>query len=172
MFEQTAGLFLPLHAGASVHYATSRQSPVILKTLRRHRVTAMVVVPQVLELLLDGMEREIDRRGTLERWEAAQRLAPQLPLRARRLLFRASTVSSAASSACSQRRGGALSRARSGMGAPGRDGSRGLRRDGVRPQHRLEHARRAPPRQRRPAGAGRRGPHRAKKERSSCAART
>jgi long-chain acyl-CoA synthetase len=88
MFEQTAGLFLPLHAGASVHYATSRQSPVILKTLRRHRVTAMAVVPQVLELLLGGIEREVGRRGSLERWEAAHRLAPHLPLAARRLLFR------------------------------------------------------------------------------------
>ncbi len=46
MFEQTAGLFLPLFVGASVHYATSRQSPVLLKTLRRHRVTAMSVVPK------------------------------------------------------------------------------------------------------------------------------
>ena len=64
MFEQTAGLFLPLHVGASIHYATSRQSPVILKTMRRHRVTAMAVVPQVLELLLVGIEREVDRRGT------------------------------------------------------------------------------------------------------------
>ncbi len=88
MFEQTAGLFLPLSVGASVHYATSRQSPVILKTLRRHRVTAMAVVPQVLELLLDGIEREVRRRGALRSWQAAHRLAPHLPLDARRFLFR------------------------------------------------------------------------------------
>ncbi len=88
MFEQTAGLFLPLYVGASVHYATSRQSPVILKTLGRHRVTSMAVVPQVLELLLGGIEREVQRRGSYGRWEAAHRLAPHLPIRARRLLFR------------------------------------------------------------------------------------
>ncbi|HSL66399.1 MAG TPA: AMP-binding protein, partial [Gaiellaceae bacterium] len=88
MFEQTAGLFLPLHAGASVHYARSRQPPVLVETMRRHRVTAMVVVPQVLELLLAGLEREVARRGSLRRWSVAHRLAPRLPPRARRLLFR------------------------------------------------------------------------------------
>jgi len=88
MFEQTAGLHLPLSVGASVHYATSRQSPVILKTLRRHRVTAMAVVPQVLELLLAGIEREVERRGSLGRWRTAHRLAPRLPRPARRALFR------------------------------------------------------------------------------------
>jgi long-chain acyl-CoA synthetase len=88
MFEQTAGLFLPLHVGASVHYVTSRQSPVILKTLRRHQITAMAVVPQVLELLLAGIEREVDRRGARGRWQAAHRLAAHLPTAPRRLLFR------------------------------------------------------------------------------------
>jgi long-chain acyl-CoA synthetase len=88
MFEQTAGLFLPLHAGASVHHTTSRQPPVILKVMRRHGVTSMVVVPQVLELLLAGIEREVGRGGGIERWRAAHRLAPHLPPAARRLLFR------------------------------------------------------------------------------------
>ncbi|MFQ5425727.1 MAG: AMP-binding protein, partial [Gaiellales bacterium] len=88
MFEQTAGLFLPLHVGASVHYTTSRQSPVILKTMRRHKVTTMVAVPQVLELLIAGVEREIRRRGSLERWQAAHRLARPLPIAGRRILFR------------------------------------------------------------------------------------
>jgi long-chain acyl-CoA synthetase len=88
MFEQTAGLFLPLHVGASVHYPASRQSPVVIKALRRHRITSMAVVPQVLELLLAGIEQEIDRRGARERWAAAHRIAPHLPVGARRLLFR------------------------------------------------------------------------------------
>lgn len=89
MFEQTAGLFLPLRVGASVHYPVSRQSAVILKTLRRHRITAMAVVPQVLELLLAGIEQEIDRRGARGRWTAAHRIASHVPVAARRLLFHA-----------------------------------------------------------------------------------
>ncbi|MGL6279402.1 MAG: AMP-binding protein, partial [Gaiella sp.] len=88
MFEQTAGLFLPLSVGASVHYATSRQPPVIRRTMRRHRVTAMAVVPQMLELLLSGIEDEAARRGALDRWRAAHRMAPRLPRAARRALFR------------------------------------------------------------------------------------
>lgn len=88
MFEQTAGLFLPLSVGASVHYTPSRQPPVLVKTMRRQKVTAMAVVPQVLELLLAGIEQEVQRRGSLGSWQAAHRLAPRLPVAARRVLFR------------------------------------------------------------------------------------
>ena len=89
MFEQTAGLYLPLSVGASVHYVTSRQAPVILKALRRHRVTAMAVVPQVLAMLLDAIEAEVRRRGALRRWQHAHRVAGHLPIGLRRILFRA-----------------------------------------------------------------------------------
>jgi len=88
MFEQTAGLYLPLHVGASVHFVTSRQPPVILNALRRHRVTAMTVVPQLLSLLLDGIEAEVRRRGANGRWRLANRVAGHLPFPLRRLLFR------------------------------------------------------------------------------------
>ena len=88
MLEQTAGLYLPLSYGGTIHYLTSRQSPVILQALRRHGVVVMVVVPQVLTLLLDGIEREVRRRGQEEGWQRAHRLAPHLPPRLRRLLFR------------------------------------------------------------------------------------
>ncbi len=87
MFEQTAGLYLPLHAGAAVHYVTSRHPPVILKALRRHRVTAMAVVPQVLELLLGGIEAEVRRRGAVRRWQLAHRMAEHVPCGLRRILF-------------------------------------------------------------------------------------
>lgn len=88
MLEQTAGLFLPLSYGATIHYLTSRQSPVILRALRRHRVVAMVVVPQVLTLLLDAVEREVRRRGEERSWRRAHRLAAHLPTGMRRGLFR------------------------------------------------------------------------------------
>jgi long-chain acyl-CoA synthetase len=88
MFEQTAGLYLPLHVGASVHFVTSRQPPVILNALRGHRVTAMTVVPQLLALLLEGIKSEVRRRGAEGQWRRANSVAGRLPFPLRRLLFR------------------------------------------------------------------------------------
>jgi long-chain acyl-CoA synthetase len=89
MLEQTVGLYLPLLYGDTIFYPTGRQSPVILKMLRRHHIVTMVVVPQVISVLLDGIEREVRRQGRTRQWRRAQRLAERLPLRMRRWVFRA-----------------------------------------------------------------------------------
>ncbi len=88
MLEQTAGLFVPLLYGASITYPSSRQPAVVLDTLRRGRATTMVVVPQVMQLLLDGIERSVEHAGAGRRWRRSQRLAERLPFRARRVVFR------------------------------------------------------------------------------------
>lgn len=89
MLEQTVGLYLPLSYGASVHYPASRQSSVIFKTLRRNHIVTMVVVPQVLDLMLKGIEREVRRSGRWRQWQRAHRVAPRTPAWTRRLIFRA-----------------------------------------------------------------------------------
>src|SRR3712207_904675 len=63
MMEQTAGLLAALAAGGCVYYATSRRSTAIQEALRRHRIELMVCVPEVLRLMLAGIEREVERRG-------------------------------------------------------------------------------------------------------------
>ncbi len=88
MFEQTVGLYGPLKIGSTIHYPSSLRAPVIVKAIRRNRVSAMVVVPRVLELMMDQIERAVARGGNVRRWEAAHRLARRLPLGARRWLFR------------------------------------------------------------------------------------
>ena len=88
MLEQTVGLYLPLLNGNTIYYPTSRQSSVILKLMRRHRIITMVAVPQMIGLLLDGIEREARRQAKSRQWQRAQRLAGHLPLRMRRYLFR------------------------------------------------------------------------------------
>jgi long-chain acyl-CoA synthetase len=88
MFEQTAGLYVPLLFGNTVYYPLSRQPPVVLKTLRRHRVVTMVVVPQILRMLLAGIEREVRLRGKERQWDRAHRIAARLPMVMRRQLFR------------------------------------------------------------------------------------
>ena len=88
MFEQLGGLFLVLRVGASVTYPTSRQPTVLSRTMRERRVTTLLLVPQGLELLMNGIEREVKRAGKEKLWRGLQRIARYAPLRVRRLLFR------------------------------------------------------------------------------------
>lgn len=88
MFEQTVGLFGPLMHGALIHYGVSRQTAAIGKALRRYRINVMVVVPQLMSHMLQGIERNVRRTGHDAAWERGQRIAPHLPMAARRLLFR------------------------------------------------------------------------------------
>ena len=88
MLEQSIGLLLPLSYGATVTYLHSRQPSTIFRTLERRRITAMAVVPLVLDVMLKGIEQELRREGKLGRWRTLHAIAPRLPMRARRLLFR------------------------------------------------------------------------------------
>jgi long-chain acyl-CoA synthetase len=89
MFEQTAGLYLPLSYGASITYLPTRQPSTVFRALRRQRITGMVAVPLVLELLWRGIEHEVRRRGNFTRWQRMLAAADYLPVSARRLLFAA-----------------------------------------------------------------------------------
>jgi len=48
----------------------------------------MIVVPQVLRMLLDGIEREVLRAGRERQWRALNRVAARAPWPMRRWLFR------------------------------------------------------------------------------------
>jgi long-chain acyl-CoA synthetase len=87
MLEQTAGLYLPLLYGASIHFLPTRQPSAVFKALRRQRITGMVVTPLLLEALWRAVEQGVRTSGRGERWERSQRLAERLPLIGRRLLF-------------------------------------------------------------------------------------
>jgi len=87
MFEQTVGLYSALKIGSTIHYPSSRRASVIVKAIRRNEISGIVAVPQVLELMMHDIERAVARRGQRRRWEAAHRIAPRLPLPARRVLF-------------------------------------------------------------------------------------
>ncbi|MGE3273458.1 MAG: AMP-binding protein [Chloroflexota bacterium] len=88
MMEQTAGLLAALNAGAIIYYATSRRSSAILAAFQRHQIGLLVCVPEVLALLLGGIEREVDRTGRRRVWDAMNRAAERLPMAARPVLFR------------------------------------------------------------------------------------
>jgi long-chain acyl-CoA synthetase len=56
--------------------------------LQEHRVTTMVVVPQLLQLFWNGIEREVRKQGKEKLFARSRRVARFLPYWARRLLFR------------------------------------------------------------------------------------
>jgi long-chain acyl-CoA synthetase len=87
LLEQAVGLYYALSVGADILYVRSRNPRVIFDALRDHRVTSMVVVPQVLDLFWSAIEREVARRGRTAAFDRLRRLARRLPLPLRRRLF-------------------------------------------------------------------------------------
>ena len=87
-YEQMGGLFVLFYYGASVTYPTSRQPTVLARTMRERRVTTMLLVPQGLELLMNSIEREVERQGKQAIWNTLLRVAEVTPFNMRRRLFR------------------------------------------------------------------------------------
>ncbi len=88
IMEQVAGLVYAAAAGAETEYITTLRPDVIAAAIKGHRATALVVVPQVLELLFGAIRREADRSGSGATFRRALRLAPYLPMELRRRLFK------------------------------------------------------------------------------------
>jgi long-chain acyl-CoA synthetase len=88
LLEQAVGLYYALDVGADVLYVRSRNPRVIFDALRDHRVTSMVVVPQILDLFWSAIEREIAKRGGTATVDRLRGIARHLPYPVRRLLFR------------------------------------------------------------------------------------
>jgi long-chain acyl-CoA synthetase len=86
--EQAVSLYYALDVGADILYVRSRNPRVIFDALREHRVTTMLLVPQVLDLFWSAIEREVEKRGQAATFGRLRRMARWLPYRARRRLFR------------------------------------------------------------------------------------
>jgi long-chain acyl-CoA synthetase len=86
--EQAVSLFYALNVGADVLYVRSRNPRVIFDSLREHRVTSMVLVPQVLDLFWSAIEREVEKQGKTATVARLRTISRRLPYPARRLLFR------------------------------------------------------------------------------------
>ena len=88
LFEQAIGLYLLLDLGADILYVRTRNPRVIFESIRDHRTTAMILVPQMLELFWSALEREAERLGEASSFRRARVVARRLPMAARRWLFR------------------------------------------------------------------------------------
>jgi long-chain acyl-CoA synthetase len=87
-FEQAVSLYYAFDVGADVLYVRSRNPRVIFEALREHRVTSMVLVPQLLDLFWSAIEREVERQGRAASFARLRRIARVLPYAARRRLFK------------------------------------------------------------------------------------
>jgi long-chain acyl-CoA synthetase len=88
IMEQVAGLIYTAAAGAETEYIATLRPDMVAAAIRGHRATALVVVPQVLELLFSAIRREADKSGSGSAFRRALRIAPYLPRGLRRRLFR------------------------------------------------------------------------------------
>jgi long-chain acyl-CoA synthetase len=87
MFELTIEIAI-LYVGASVVYARTLSPDTLLKLLVTQHVTCMVLVPQALQLFLNGIERQVRQQKKEKQWEVLHHIAALLPFRFRRVLFR------------------------------------------------------------------------------------
>jgi long-chain acyl-CoA synthetase len=88
LLEQAIVLFYGLSVGADILYVRSLKPRVLFEAFREHRVTSMVIVPQVLDLFWSGIEREVQQSGRARQFGWLRRIARRLPMAARRVLFR------------------------------------------------------------------------------------
>jgi long-chain acyl-CoA synthetase len=87
LLEQAVGLYYALDVGADILYVRSRNPRVIFDALGDHRVTSMVVVPQVLDLFWTAIEREVSKRGRQQAFDRLRSITRRLPMSWRRRLF-------------------------------------------------------------------------------------
>lgn len=87
IFEQVAGLLLPYIVGAKVVYLTRINSITIIKGMRRHKITSLLVVPQILHLMLLTIERRVERENKLGLFKMLLAVSTLSPFFIRKFIF-------------------------------------------------------------------------------------
>ena len=88
MYGQIVPILHGLTTGSQVTFLPSLTPKAIAAAMARDRVTVVVAVPQLVRLLLDGIDAAATKRGLETRLRLLRRAARPLPMRVRRLLFR------------------------------------------------------------------------------------
>ena len=83
-YEHSAGQFLPIGMGGTIHYAEGLEK--LAANIEEVRPTIMIVVPRLFELLRVRILRSIEKQGRVAQWLLARALA--LGARRRRLIDR------------------------------------------------------------------------------------
>jgi long-chain acyl-CoA synthetase len=66
VFGQIMGLFVPPLLGATIVFETSPNAAEVIRTVKRERATALITVPHMLDLLRNGIVRDMEARGEAE----------------------------------------------------------------------------------------------------------
>ena len=88
LYEQAVGTFYPFDVGADILQVRSRMPRILFEAIREHRTTSMVLVPQLLDLFMSGLEQEVEKSGRKASFDRLRAVARHLPFGARRWLFR------------------------------------------------------------------------------------
>jgi long-chain acyl-CoA synthetase len=88
MYAQSLPLLMGFMGGSTLVFLHALTPKAISTTMQRERITAVTLAPQLISIVLQGIEAEARRTGGWARLERARRLARWLPFRLRRLLFR------------------------------------------------------------------------------------
>jgi len=86
-FEQVIDFLALFQTGITVVYLERMNQVTIIRALRKHTITSVAIVPQLLQLLMSGVEREIENSGKQRTWLRLNSIAPLLPIPVRRFIF-------------------------------------------------------------------------------------
>jgi len=75
LFGQSLGMFIPIVMQSTGVFSDSLKPTRLLRTVRDERPLALVAVPRTLAALRESVERELERRGRLARFERRRRSA-------------------------------------------------------------------------------------------------
>lgn len=87
IYELTVTFLHGFRSGIRVTYVRRVNPATIARAMVEARVEAMVLVPELLRLMLRGIERRARSGAGSSLWSLAHRIAPYLPFVLRRLLF-------------------------------------------------------------------------------------
>ena len=86
-FEQVIDFLALFQTGITVVYLERMNQVTIIRALRKHTITSVAIVPQLLQLLMSSVEREIENSGKQRTWLRLNSIAPLLPIPVRRFIF-------------------------------------------------------------------------------------
>ncbi|HEY3109219.1 MAG TPA: AMP-binding protein [Chloroflexota bacterium] len=87
ILEQVIGLHVLLTGGGSIVYIDTLRPATIFEAIAAEEITMMICVPQLLQLFMNGIEREVRRQGKERIWGLLHAVAGRLPFGLRRRLF-------------------------------------------------------------------------------------
>jgi long-chain acyl-CoA synthetase len=87
LLEQVVTVFYASSVGAHMLYVRSRNPRIIFEAIRDHRTTSLVLVPQIIEMFWQAIEREVEAQGRLGTFNRMRRVSRHLPYPFRRRIF-------------------------------------------------------------------------------------